>query len=157
MATSVIGPGAASVQFGMQQARESQMLQTLNSAKAANEDSKIDKGAQQFESMLLSTWLQQAEQSMATVPGADDDDDQAGREQMMNFGTQSLAESMAASGGIGIAKMISKAMHARAEKAEGTAGVNPSPETDSGKNLSFPLNCGGECADRDSALERRTK
>ena len=27
--------------------------------------------------MLLSNWLQQAEQSMATVPGAEDDDDAA--------------------------------------------------------------------------------
>ncbi len=71
----------------------------------------------EFESMLLSTWLQQAEQSMATVPGAEDDDDAAGRDQMMSMGVQSLANSMAASGGIGIAKMVAKAMHAQVDKA----------------------------------------
>ncbi|MFZ0747279.1 MAG: rod-binding protein, partial [Terracidiphilus sp.] len=66
---------------------------------------------------LLSTWLQQAEQSMATVPGAEDDEDASGRDQMMSMGVQSLANSMAASGGIGIAKMVAKAMHAQLDKA----------------------------------------
>jgi hypothetical protein len=56
------------------------------------------KGAKEFEAMLLSTWLQQAEQSFATVPGAEDDDDAAGRDQMMSLGVQSLAD---VDGGIG--------------------------------------------------------
>jgi len=105
------------------------MLQSLNAAQGSNDDAKIAKGAQQFEAMLLSTWLQQAEQSFATVPGAEDDEDAAGREQMMSLGTQSLAESLAASGGIGIAKMIAKAMHRAAEKAEPTAKVGESAQT----------------------------
>jgi Rod binding domain-containing protein len=156
MATSMIGPGAVTAQAGFEQARESQMLRTLNSGSAPNEDGKIAKGAQQFEAMLLTTWMQQAEQSMATVPGAEDDEDQAGREQMMSFGTQSLADAIAASGGLGIAKMISKAMHAQAEKAESASGVNPQPEADFEKKADSGLNCGQECADRGSALERST-
>ena len=36
------------------------MIRQLNSAKASNDDAKIDKSAKEFESMLLSTWLQQA-------------------------------------------------------------------------------------------------
>jgi Rod binding domain-containing protein len=118
MGTSMIGSSAMSAQTGLQQSREMQLLQQVNSASSAKDDAKIDKGAQQFEAMLLSNWLQQAEQSFATVPGAEDDEDAAGREQMMSLGVQSLAESMAASGGIGIAKMIARAMHATAEKAE---------------------------------------
>ena len=77
---------------------------------------KIEKGAKEFESILIGSWLQQAEQSFATVPGADDDED-PGREQMMSLGVQTLSTSMTASGGIGIAKMVAKAMHAAADKA----------------------------------------
>ncbi len=118
MATSLIGPGAMNAQVNLQQAREMQMLQQIGSVKGSNDDAKIEKSSTEFESMLLGTWLQQAEQSFATVPGAEDDEDAAGREQMMSLGVQSLAQSMAASGGIGIAKMIAKALHAAAEKAD---------------------------------------
>jgi len=117
MATSMIGLGAVNAQSSLQQSREMQLIQQIGSASGASDDGRIDKGAQQFEAMLLSNWLQQAEQSFATVPGADDEDDDTGKDQMMSLGVQSLAESLAASGGIGIAKMISKAMHAAAEKA----------------------------------------
>ena len=57
-------------------------------------DSKIEKSAREFESMLLSNWLQQAEQSMASVPGAEDDEDAGARDQMMSLGVQSLATAM---------------------------------------------------------------
>ena len=124
MATSLIGPGNVNSQMTLQQLRQTQLLQqgsfqsTL--ADAGKDDAKIEKGARQFESMLLSSWLQASEKSFATVPGADDDDDGdgSGKDQMMSLGVQSLADSLAASGGIGIARMISKAMHATAEKVE---------------------------------------
>jgi Rod binding domain-containing protein len=118
MGTSMIGPGGMNAQVNLQQAREMQLLQQIDTVKGSNDDAKIEKGAKQFEAMLLSTWLQQAEQSFATIPGAEDDEDAAGRDQMMSLGVQSLSESLAASGGIGIAKMIAKALHAAAEKAE---------------------------------------
>ena len=89
----------------------------------ATDDAKIEKGAKEFEAILVGSWLQQAEQSFATVPGADDDQDPGGQ-QMMSLGVQQLATSMAASGGIGIGKMIAKAMHANAEKAH-TTDVSP--------------------------------
>jgi Rod binding domain-containing protein len=129
------------------------MLQQVNSAKGANDSSKIDKGAQQFEAMLISSWLQQAEKSFATVPGAEDDPDAAGRDQMMSMGVQSLADSLAASGGIGIAKMIAKAMHAAAEKTENsaaagaTAGATGQTPQIAPGNLSFPLNSAPRSAD----------
>jgi Rod binding domain-containing protein len=131
MATSMIGPGALSdsgnAQAGFQQARQLQMLQQVRSATADNDDARIEKGAKQFEAMLLGSWLQQAEQSFATIPGAEDDENAAGRDQMMSLVVQSLAESLAASGGIGIAKMIAKAMHAAAEKAEVPAKTASQP------------------------------
>ena len=50
---------------------------TQSPAAGPRDDAKIEKGAREFEAMLLTTWLQQAEQSMATVPGAEDDEDAA--------------------------------------------------------------------------------
>jgi Rod binding domain-containing protein len=106
-------------QSSLLESQQARMVAQLKSPGAMNGDGKIEKSAQEFESMLLSTWLQQAETSMATVPGAEDDEDAAGRDQMMGLGVQSLATSLAASGGIGIAKMIAKALHAAADKAAG--------------------------------------
>ena len=108
--------GSLSAQTNMLQTREDRMIQQMKSPAGASDDAKIEKGSREFEAILVGSWLQQAEQSFATVPGADEDQDPGGQ-QMMSLGVQQLATSMAASGGIGIGKMIAKAMHANAEKA----------------------------------------
>ena len=123
MATSVTQPGMIGTQVSLEQARESQLLRQMQSAASSGQSgpgqmAKIEKGAKEFEALLLSGWLQQAEESLATVPGAEDDDDEGARDQMMSLGVQTLAESMTANGGIGIAAMITKAMSAMAEKAQ---------------------------------------
>jgi Rod binding domain-containing protein len=119
MATgSITGSLAAQAQATLLQAGEQHTLHQLQSASSGKSDTKIEKSAREFESMLLSNWLQQAEQSMASVPGADDDEDAGAREQMMSLGVQSLATVMTASGGIGIAKMISKALHSAADSPQ---------------------------------------
>ena len=117
------GPLAAQAQTSMLQTRENSMIGQLNSLQGSGskDDAKIDKSAQDFESMLLSTWLQQAEQSMGSVPGAEDDDDAGQRDQMMSMGVQALSTSLAASGGIGIGKMIGKALHATADREHAAA------------------------------------
>jgi Rod binding domain-containing protein len=111
------GLGSLNVQSSLLQSQQDRLLQQARLTRGADQDAKIDKGSKDFEAMLLGTWLQQAEQSFATVPGAEDDDDAAGRDQMMSLGVQSLATGLVASGGIGIAKMVAKAMHAQADKA----------------------------------------
>jgi len=117
MATSILGSSlATTAQSNLMQSREDHLLNQLGSDQNHQDDARIEKGAKEFESMLLSTWLQQAEKSMATVPGGDDDEDAAGRDQMMGLGVQALSTSMVASGGIGIASMIAKAMHATSAK-----------------------------------------
>jgi len=92
---------------------------------AALEDAKIEKSATDFESILLSSWLQQAEQSFGSVPGGDDEDADSGKDQYMGIAMQSLGASMTASGGVGIAKMISTSLHkaedARVAKIQTTA------------------------------------
>ena len=76
---------------------------------SAGEDAKIAKAGKDFESILLGSWLQQAQQSFATVPGGDGQgDDDSGKDQFQGIAMQALAGSLTASGGIGIAKMITK-------------------------------------------------
>ena len=90
---------------------------TLKAAAGSAADTKIEKSAKEFESILLGSWLQQAEQSFGSLPGGDDEDDaDSGKEQFQGMAMQSLGTSMTASGGIGIAKMISKQLH-KAEDA----------------------------------------
>jgi len=96
-------------------------------ASAATENSKIEKSAKDFESILLGSWLQQAEQSFGSLPGGDDDDDaDAGKEQFQGIAMQSLGSSMTAAGGIGIAKMIAKQLH-KAADLQGAAAVGVPP------------------------------
>lgn len=79
---------------------------------SGSENAKIEKSAKDFESILLGTWLQQAEQSFGSVPGGDDDGDaDSGKEQLMGMAMEQLGTAMTAAGGIGIAKIISKQLH----------------------------------------------
>jgi Rod binding domain-containing protein len=113
---TTLGSASLTTQTTLLQSTEDRMLHQLRFQQTSKDDSKIEKGAKEFEAMLLTTWLQQAEQSLATVPGAEDDEDEAGREQMISLGVQSVATSLAATGGIGIGKMIAQAMHSMADK-----------------------------------------
>jgi Rod binding domain-containing protein len=129
MGTST-GLGSLSAQTSILQSSEDRLIRGLTTTKAETDAAKIDKGAKEFEAVLVGSWLQQAEQSFATVPGTDEDQDVA-KDSIMSFGVQTLATSMANSGGLGIGKMIAKAMHAAAEKADaqsGTPGVTVAPK-----------------------------
>lgn len=123
MASSAIsGSLAVQAQSAFLESKQKHLLAQMQSDQGSSkDDKKIEKSATEFESMLLGSWLQQAEQSMATVPGAEDDEDAAGREQMMSLGVQSLAGGLAASGGIGIGKMIAQALHHAADKGQAAA------------------------------------
>ena len=97
-----------------------------NSGSAPAENNKIEKSAKDFESILLGSWLQQAEQSFGSLPGGDDDEDaDAGKDQLQGIAMQSLGSSMTAAGGIGIAKMISKQLHKAADAPAAVAGGPP--------------------------------
>ena len=88
------------------------------------ENTKIEKSAKDFESILLGSWLQQAEQSFGSLPGGDDDGDaDSGKDQFQGMAMQSLGASMTAAGGIGIARIISQQLH----KAQEARVVVPDP------------------------------
>jgi Rod binding domain-containing protein len=114
MGTS-IGLGSLAVQSSALQGGQDRVIQQVTSPQTASDDAKIDKGSQQFAAVLVNSWLQEAEESFATVPGADEDKDPGG-EQMMSFGIQSLSNSLAAQGAFGIGKMIAQAMHNTVDK-----------------------------------------
>lgn len=83
----------------------------------SKEDAKIEKAGKDFESILLGSWLQKAEKSFASVPGGDEDEDaDPGKDQFQSMAMQSLAGSLTASGGIGIAKMITEHLHTAAQQ-----------------------------------------
>src|SRR6266700_3579546 len=81
--------------------------QVIEQAPSTATNTKIEKSAKDFESILLRSWLQQAEQSFGSLPGGDGDDDaDSGKDQFQGIAMQSLGASMTAAGGIGIAKVI---------------------------------------------------
>jgi len=117
--------GISGISIGMLPPKPIQMHRQPDSA--PTENAKIEKSAKDFESILLGSWLQQAEQSFGTVPGGDGDDDaDAGKDQLQGMAMQSLGTSMTNSGGIGIAKMIAKQLH-KAQDAEVAAAAKAHP------------------------------
>jgi Rod binding domain-containing protein len=110
----------ATVPITALRSREDSLIQT---GQIPTDAAKIEKGAKEFEAVLLGSWLQQAEQSFASIPGADEEQDTGG-EQMMSMGVQSLATSIADAGGLGIGKMIAKAMHHAVDKEDAVGASN---------------------------------
>jgi len=96
------------------------------------EKAKIEKSARDFESILIGQWLEQAEKSFATVPGEDPDkkDQDVGQDQMRSIAFHSLAEGLTKSGGLGIAKMITKYL----EAAEAKSATADEPALTTGKS-----------------------
>jgi Rod binding domain-containing protein len=121
------GTAINSMQNGLLDAQAARLIQRVQSGSSAGagaahskQDAKIEKSSKDFESILLSSWLQGAEGSFAKVPGGDDDDDEdSGMDQFQGIAMQALAGSMAANGGIGIAKMIAQSLRATEQAAPG--------------------------------------
>src|SRR5271165_2252107 len=64
--------------------------------------SKLKKSAQEFESILLQSWLEKMNQSLV---GSGESQD-AAHDTVSSLGTQAIASALAARGGIGIAAML---------------------------------------------------
>ncbi len=57
------------------QLQEARVIQKGAAPKKLTDEAKIDKSSQQFEAILVGTWLNEAQQSFASVPGGDTDRD----------------------------------------------------------------------------------
>jgi Rod binding domain-containing protein len=137
---SSMGLGSLASQSSLLDSSADKLIQGVHGNRTPTESAKIDKGAKDFESVLVGSWLQQAEQSFGSVPGGDDSED-VGKDSMMSMGVQTLANAMAASGGIGIGKMVAKAMHAAADKAgakDGQPAADPILSATTGATLVHP-------------------
>ena len=77
-------------------------------ADTSTKTARLSSAAKEFESILLGQWLKGAESSFGSVPGSEEDD--AGGEQMKEFAMQHVATAITNSGGIGIARMVEKAL-----------------------------------------------
>jgi Rod binding domain-containing protein len=75
---------------------------------------KLVKAAQEFEAILLSSWLEKLQESYA---GPDDGSDPA-HGTLASMGTQTIAQALAARGGIGIAKLLLQHLAKPAQTAE---------------------------------------
>lgn len=101
---------------------------------AGTDSQKIQRSASDFEAILLTSWLQTAEKSFATVPGGDDDpSSDPGKSQFQSYAVQAVASALTKAGGIGLAAIIAKGL----EKAAGTGQpAEPEEKNTSGINLS---------------------
>ena len=115
------------VRTSLADARGTRVTENLRNAEAGKNSGRVDKAARDFEAVLLGKWLEQAEQSFATVPGDDpnnNEDADPGRDQFHSLALQAVASSISGHGkGLGIAAMISKHLGA-AERASQAPEAN---------------------------------
>ena len=112
----------------LSEVRGTQAANNLKNADPGNA-AKIQKSASEFEAVLLSHWLEQAEQSFASVPGSDQDPDaDPGRDQFHAIAMQAVGSALTGGhGGLGIAKMVAK--HLEAQAAHRDAAKPGAPNT----------------------------
>jgi len=91
-----------------------------HSVQGAARSPKLVKAAQEFEAILLSSWLEKLQSSFA---GPDDGSDPA-HDTLASMGTQAIASALAARGGIGVAKLLLQHL----TKPAATAGPTPPTE-----------------------------
>lgn len=114
MSSSGLVPPAVSLSDvrGSQAAEKLGKLKNTDAGNAAT----IQKSAREFEAVLLSHWLEQAEQSFASVPGSNQDPDaDPGRDQFHAIAMQAVGTALSGShGGLGIAAMVARHLEAQA-------------------------------------------
>ncbi len=116
-------PGASANDAAGAHAAADLLLEQAQAGSKSKEQAKIEKAGRDFESILLGSWLQGAEQSFAAAPGGpdEDEDDDGSHDQFMGMAMQQLAGTLVDSGGIGISKMIVQHLEASAAGKTGDA------------------------------------
>lgn len=122
------------------QARATQVSRNLRTQGTGDGDS-VAKSAREFEAVLLGRWLEEAQKTFASVPGADPDKDMdPGSDNYRSLALQGVATNIANSGGIGIASMLVKYLNRTAapvasqESATQTGNQPASGEGATGKD-----------------------
>ena len=76
------------------------------STRAKDTPERIQKGATDFEALLLTQILRSARQSAGATFSGDDSDDSGTNSSLLDLGEQQFAQALSASGGLGLAKMV---------------------------------------------------
>ena len=107
--------GLVTPAISLSEIRGAQVAEKLKNTDSGN-SAKIQKSAREFEAVLLSHWLEQAEQSFASVPGSDPDpDSDPGKDQFHAIAMQAVGTALTGGhGGLGIAAMVAKHLEAQA-------------------------------------------
>jgi Rod binding domain-containing protein len=100
-------------------------------AKPSADQARICKAAQEFEAELLTILFQKMEASASTLGG---DDRDSAESSYREFGVQELASAVAASGGIGISRMIVPYLTRAAEPGNGSAKQPSSDASEASKS-----------------------
>lgn len=132
---AITSEAAISQGFALGLAPESSLLSRIGQQGEVHDTGKIDKAAKDFESILLTQWLEQAREAFAVVPGGDEDDaNDPGASQLQSIGMQSLATAITNSGGIGIATLIRHRL--QDQQNEGVRELDKSESVVSGADVS---------------------
>lgn len=111
----------------------------LASAGANKSSGNIAHAAGEFESMLLTQWLQAAEETFGSTPGTEDEQDGAAL-QMRSYAVQALAKGITAAGGIGLSHLVAQALE------KGRSDSHDSPKSSvavQGASTTTPAPLGG--------------
>ncbi len=96
-----------------------------DSSRVASAPSKLTKAAQEFEAILLTSWLEKMNQSFV---GSEESQDPA-HDTVSSLGTQAIASALSARGGIGIAGMLLRQLQ-RAQPENANAEHPPAASQD---------------------------
>ena len=80
---------------------------------------KLRKSTQEFEAMMVSSWWQEMQSSFRDP----DEEQEAGSDTLQQIGFQSMATAMAASGGIGLARMVFHHLAPALERSKEPDGI----------------------------------
>lgn len=74
-----------------------------------NKPAEVEKSAREFESILVTQWLQQAQEAFASVPGSDREHKEVGHDQFQSIALTALSSTICGTKhGLGISSMIVK-------------------------------------------------
>jgi len=115
----VSSTGIVTPAVSLSEIRSAQVAEKLKNT-GSGSSAKIQKSAREFEAVLLSHWLEQAEQSFASVPGSDQDSDaDPGRDQFHAIAMQAVGSALTGGhGGLGIAAMVAKHLEAQTARKD---------------------------------------
>lgn len=95
--------------------------------------------AGEFESMLLTQWLQAAEETFGSTPGNEDEQDGAAL-QMKSYAVQALAKGITAAGGIGLSHLVAQALQKGRSDADNLSNSSVAVQ---GASTATPIPLGG--------------